>query len=131
MAKYKTVKQQEQAKAKEAAEAQRAKEKRKWTRPKDFDFLRPIKFLPGFRTGKHWKRILSLIYYCASPVALFNSLGLFMMVFSAPFMLFSLISVGKTRDKFYMIEFFIALVVFFVGSQLFLSWIQGKMAGVA
>lgn len=129
MSKYKTVKQQEEKRAKE--QASKKKPRQKWTRPKDFQFLPPIKFLPGFRSGKHWKRIIAFTYYLVSPFALFNSVGLFLMVLSFPFVLFSLISIAKTKEKFYMIEFIIALAVFFAGNMLFLNWIQGKIAGLS
>ena len=46
-------------------------QKKKWVKPRDFNFLRPVKFLPGFRSAKHWKRLVAMCYYCVTPVSLF------------------------------------------------------------
>lgn len=96
------------------------KQKEKWTSPKDFKFLKPIKWLPGFRTAKHWKRIVALIYYCVSPTLMFLKFGefqyfgvfIFIMALTLPFMLCSFATFMETKEKYYAIEALIAAAVF-------------------
>lgn len=93
--------------------------KYKWSKPKDFNFIPPVKFLPGFRSGKHWKRIVAMTYYCATPAAIFFKfmdfryfgVFLFIMLLTIPFIVFSIASFVKTKDKYYAVEALISAAV--------------------
>lgn len=101
---------------------QRDKAKKKWTSPKEFNFLPPVKFLPGFRTAKHWKRIVAVTYFAFTPASLllkfmdFRYFGvfIFVMLVTLPFLICSLITFFKTKDKYYAIEALIAGTVFWI-----------------
>lgn len=91
-----------------------------WIKLKDFKFMKPIKFLPGFRTAKHWKRIVAMTYFCITPFSLafkfgefrFFGIYLFIALLIAPFLICSLATFAKTKDRFYAIETLIAALLF-------------------
>lgn len=99
------------------------KPKYKWSNIREFKFIKPIKWLPGFRSGKHWKRITALMYLSITPFSLILKFGddmpyfgvfVWIMLLSVPFMICSFASYVKTKDRFYATEALIAAAVFAV-----------------
>ncbi len=97
------------------------KPKYKWSDPRQFQFIKPVKWMPGFRSGKHWKRIVAILYFSLSPLSLVLRFSenmpefgryIWVMLLAAPFMVLSFASFYKTRDKYYAIEALIAAAVF-------------------
>ena len=105
---------------------------KKWIKPKDFKFLPPVKFLPGFRSAQHWKRIVAMTYYCITPVSLFFKfmdfqyfgIFLFVMLLALPFMICSLITFLQTKDKYYAVEAIIAAAVLGADNILLVYFMQ-------
>lgn len=102
--------------------------KYKWSSIKEFKFIKPVKWLPGFRSGKHWKRIIALVYLSITPFSLVLKFGddmpyfgvfVWIMLLALPFMICSFISFIKTKDKFYAYEALIAATVFAVDNFVF------------
>lgn len=110
------------AKSKNKAKKNKKKmPKYKWSSIREFKFIKPVKWLPGFRSGKHWKRIVALMYLSITPFSLVLRFGddmpyfgffVWIMLLSVPFMLCSFASYVKTKDKYYAIETLIAAAVF-------------------
>ncbi len=95
-------------------------QKKKWTKMKDFNYLPPIKWLPGFRTAKHWKRIIAIIYLTLTPFSLilrfgeFRYFGIFVCIalLTLPFIICSLITFSDTKDPYYAKETLISAFIF-------------------
>ena len=112
----------------------KSRKKYKWIKPKDFQFIKPIKWLPGFRSGKHWKRVVALLYLSITPFTLvlkftdalpYFGVYIWVMLLMAPFMVLSFASFIKTRDRYYIIEAIIAAAVFAVDNFLLTQALQG------
>ena len=114
-------------------------QKKKWVKPRDFNFLRPVKFLPGFRSAKHWKRLVAMCYYCVTPVSLFLKfmdfsyfgVFVFVMLLTLPFIICSLITFIKTKDKYYGIETLIAAAVLGADNLLLVYFIKQMIESIA
>lgn len=130
MSKSKMKKKVSAARSKGTQEA--TKTKYKWTKPGEFKFLRPIKFLPGFRSAKHWKRIVAMTYYCVTPAALFFKfmdftyfgVFLFVMLLTLPFIVCSLSTFLRTKERYYAIEALIAAAVLGADNLLLVYFMQ-------
>ena len=112
------------------------REKYKWIKPKDFQFIKPIKWLPGFRSGKHWKRVVALLYLSLTPFSLvlqftdampYFGVYIWVMLLAAPFMILSFASYMNTKDKYYATEALIAAAVFAVDNFLLINALQNVM----
>ena len=112
------------------------RQKYKWIKPKDFQFIKPIKWLPGFRSGKHWKRVVALLYLSLTPFSLvlkftdampYFGVYIWVMLLAAPFMILSFVSYMNTRDKYYATETLIAAAVFAVDNFLLIQALQDVM----
>ena len=79
-----------------------------------------VKYIPGFRTGKIWKSILSLIYYGISLIFLSKEgLIAFLMIASMPFIIFSIINiVMDEKNKSFLITLICAILILGIGAQL-------------
>ncbi len=116
-------------------DARKKKVKKPWIKPKDFQFLKPIKWLPGFRTAKHWKRILAMLYFCTIPFSLVLKFGEFMyfgifvffMLLAAPFLIMPLITFVETKEKYYAIEAAVAMAVIGIDNMLLTYFMQEFM----
>lgn len=95
--------------------------KYKWSSIREFKFIKPVKWLPGFRSGKHWKRIVALLYLSLTPFSLILKFGdhmpyfgvfIWIMLLTLPFMVCSFASYIKTKDKYYATEALIAAIIF-------------------
>ncbi len=114
------------------------REKKPWIKPKDFKFLKPIKFLPGFRSAKHWKRIIAMTYYCAIPFSMILKFGdfqyfgifIFVMLLSLPFLICSLVSFINTKDRFYAVETLISAVVFGADNYLLMHFMREMITNI-
>lgn len=130
MSKSKMKKRVSEARNKNTAKAK--PEKYKWSKPGEFKFIRPIKFLPGFRSGKHWKRIVAMTYYCITPAALFFQfmdfdyfgVFLFVMMLTFPFIICSLSAFIRTKDRYYAIEALISAAVLGADNLLLVYFMQ-------
>lgn len=58
-----------------------------------------LKFIPGFRSDKKYKKIIALIYYVFFLIGLFTDVGLGLFFLSMPFIFFYTIGVFKDRKK--------------------------------
>ncbi len=95
-------------------------EKKKWTKMKDFNYLPPIKWLPGFRTAKHWKRIVAIIYLTLTPFSLILHFGefryfgvfIFIALLTLPFIICSMMTFMEKKDPYYMKETLISAFIF-------------------
>lgn len=114
-------------------------QKKKWVKPWEFNFLRPVKFLPGFRSAKHWKRIVAMCYYCVTPVSLFLKfmdfsyfgVFVFVMLLTLPFIICSLITFFKTKDRYYAVETLIAAAVLGTDNLLLVYFMQQMIGSIA
>ena len=112
------------------------RQKYKWIKPKDFQFIKPVKWLPGFRSGKHWKRVVALLYLSLTPFSLvlqftdampYFGVYIWVMLLAAPFMILSFVSYMNTRDKYYATEALISAAVFAVDNFLLIQALQDVM----
>ncbi len=109
--------------------------KKQWVKAKDFQFLKPVKFLPGFRSAKHWKRIVAMTYYCAIPFSMvlsfmdFQYFGIFVfiMLLAMPFMICSLATFVSTKDRYYAMEALIAAAVVGIDNIVFMTLMQNMI----
>lgn len=111
----------EEPKQKTKQKTKQKRERKKWTKMRDFQYIKPVKFLPGFRTGKHWKRIVALVYFSLTPFSLVLRFGeampyfgvfVFITLLTLPFMICSFATYMNTKDKFYAKEALIAAAIF-------------------
>ncbi len=108
------------------------KQRKKWSDPRKFKFLPQVKWLPGFRSGKHWKRIVALMYYSTSASTIFFTFNGFMqfgmffyvMMLTLPFMILSFIKFFQTGEKYYAIEALIAAFIFGADNMLLVYCMQ-------
>ncbi|MDI6617902.1 MAG: hypothetical protein QME45_04380 [Clostridiales bacterium] len=56
-----------------------------------------LMMIPGFRSGKLWKKIIAIVYYAITIISLFSlGFGIFLILFSLPFLIFYTIDlIGK------------------------------------
>lgn len=59
-----------------------------------------LKHVPGFRSKKKWKMIIASIYYLCTLVTLSESIPLFILSLSYPFIFFSFVGIIKTKKIF-------------------------------
>jgi len=50
-----------------------------------------LQYIPGFRSGTNWKKIIALLYYIFTLLMLGAGIGTFLVFLSAPFLVFSII----------------------------------------
>ena len=108
-------KKREMAQAQAQQDAKGKKKEIKKVKLKDYKFLPQYKWLIGFRSGKHWKRIVALTYYISCTAFLFVYLGLYLMMMSMPFALFTAYDSYKKKDVYSLKEWFISFAVLFAG----------------
>ncbi|HHV27442.1 MAG TPA: MBL fold metallo-hydrolase [Tissierellia bacterium] len=58
-----------------------------------------LKYVPGFRSNKTWKKVIACIYYFIAFTALFADKGVFLLLISAPFFIFSIIDLFKAKKN--------------------------------
>ena len=79
-----------------------------------------LKYIPGFRTGKVWKSIISLVYYGISLIFLEKQGWIaFLMIAATPFIIFAIINiVMDEKNKSFLITLICALLILGIGIQL-------------
>lgn len=56
-----------------------------------------LKYIPGFRSNKLWKKIIAAFYYLVAFTALVDGLGMFLLMLGMPFLIFSIAAAIKAR----------------------------------
>lgn len=70
-----------------------------------------LKYIPGFRSDKKVKIIIASIYYIFCLLTLISGLGVFMIFFAIPFLIFYSIDVIKNRHMESLFPYLIAVLV--------------------
>ncbi len=60
------------------------------------DFL---KYIPGFRSDKRWKKVIAVIYYLFSLLMLVAEIGLSLFLLGMPFLIFSIVDLFKSKKQ--------------------------------
>lgn len=64
------------------------------------EFLNTVaNFLPGFRSGIMWKRIVAGIYYVFAIIMLFSNFWLFLFLMTIPYFIFGIINLSKAKKN--------------------------------
>jgi flagellar motor protein MotB len=77
-----------------------------------------LKYVPGFRTDKKRNKIIATVYYVFCLLMLTTGIGAFLTSVSVPFIIFSIISVVKHRNKEAILTLIGAILIFSIGSTL-------------
>ena len=58
-----------------------------------------LQYIPGFRSGTNWKKIIALLYYIFTLLMLGAGIGTFLVFLSAPFLVFSIIDLIHKKKR--------------------------------
>lgn len=58
-----------------------------------------LKYIPGFRSNKTWKKVIAAFYYLVAFTALVDGLGMFLLMLGMPFLIFSVSATIKARKN--------------------------------
>lgn len=87
-----------------------------------------LKYIPGFRTEKKWKKIVAIIYYLFCLFILIDGISSFLIVTSIPIVIFAIVSVGKHINKIALLTLIVGIIIFSVGVKLDDSTSKNKTA---
>lgn len=74
-----------------------------------------LKYIPGFRSDKKWKKIIASIYYILSLIMLASGIGMFLFTVSLPFIVFYGIKAFNTRKSQSIIILIAAVIICSLG----------------
>jgi hypothetical protein len=74
-----------------------------------------LKYVPGFRTDKKWKKIVATVYYVFCVILLASGIGAFLMYVSIPFIVFAIVGTIKKRDRTVVLTLIAGLIIFSIG----------------
>ena len=77
-----------------------------------------LKYIPGFRTDKTWKKVVAIIYYVFCLLMLISGIGVFLIMTSIPFIIFAIASLVKHRNKTVVLTLLAGIIIFGIGVKL-------------
>lgn len=87
-----------------------------------------LKYIPGFRTEKKWKKIVAIIYYLFCLFILIDGISSFLIVASIPIIIFAIASFGKHINKTAVLTLIVGIIIFSMGVKLDDSTSKNKTA---
>ena len=77
-----------------------------------------LKYIPGFRSDKMWKKVIAIIYYLFCLLMLVAGIGPLLIMLSIPFILLAIIGLIKHRSITVVLTLVVAVMIFGVGVAL-------------